>query len=60
MSIYDDNCPQKKSQNLYYRGKPEKIIYIKNNYDSYSLVHVPRDYNLNNDTYKNSQNQQYF
>ena len=38
------NCPQK-SENLYYRGKPENFINIKNKYDSYSSVYLPSGYN---------------
>ena len=50
--IYLKNCPQKNSENLYYRGKPENFLNIKNNYDSYSSVYVPSGYNYTINSFK--------
>ena len=49
------NCPQKRSDNYYYRGKPEIISNIKNKYDSYSSVFTPNNYILNIDELKKFQ-----
>ena len=46
------NCPQKLSENYYYRGKPENILNIKNKYDSYSLVYVPEGYSISMDIFQ--------